>query len=852
MPFNNIPSLSSDITSPINSINRRQRSNTSPAQSLSALNGVHIHDAPFPHPPAPIIDHYYERPQLMQEGGWPDKHKPEAQPLDSTEGNPVTSLSASSSLHPRSLKREANSPVYLDRNTISLASSNNNSYFLSNESNSYLTRRVVQCNSDRIRSSDSDVTSISSQDENLNFKQQSSKYKIVFCSLFNANAGVFQDKVLISFILCCVPFYLGKLGNDPKIVNIKSRKKTLGQRNKWTHEETQALVRGCNKWKAIRDSEPELSKRSPGDLKDRFRTYFPDAYRKHYPNAKTHISSRVRSVDSNGNPLFGESAIRRERKQFSVEEDAALKRGYVQFGTAWSSIQKDPVLANRKATDLRDRFRNAFPEIYAAAGYKPRSRKASGSNVLDFLSDPNQQHGTFEAIDLSVYPPHPCRVMSHMHPTQYPLPSLDFLKAHGADAFSDFGIRLSNHQMPLREDLIPLDDPQLLVAPMSPAVPAHLTNMTPRPNITPRPNDTTPRPRKALTGTTAEELDAASVGSSEQAFLSLGPLPAKPPKSLHKTHSSMDLTQFSNLHLVDSSFNPATVPHHIRADLYSPTSTDYLDYGVLPTGPCSDTQFLQSVASKLSLRPGGSHGESGGDFEMVDSPILGHFEHDFNTGAALSDAEHWLRELDAASQTFPSGFDFSGFTNQNNFESPDGGSCGSSLISSDPSKDPMDDRVVYTGDGNKFHQSPPDCHSFTSQQSLSQPQPQLQPMSMTSPQLRELFLNSHYNEKNHNSSHEIMNQESRTDMDSSNFHAHQLEQPAHLYQHRHAQPMISEHSNQIASCPSLLASDLNPPMPCSPKSPISTSSAIRPSSSTSSASLISSPMSTQLDLLLNM
>ncbi|KAI9615825.1 hypothetical protein H4Q26_011075 [Puccinia striiformis f. sp. tritici PST-130] len=275
MPFNNIPSLSSDITSPINSINRRQRSNTSPAQSLSALNGVHIHDAPFPHPPAPIIDHYYER-------------------------NPVTSLSASSSLHPRSLKREANSPVYLDRNTISLASSNNNSYFLSNESNSYLTRRVVQCNSDRIRSSDSDVTSISSQDENLNFKQQSS--------------------------------------NDPKIVNIKVGRRPLdretnGRMKRHKHS------KGCNKfaigqWKAIRDSEPELSKRSPGDLKDRFR--------KHYPNAKTHISSRVRSVDSNGNPLFGESAIRRERKQFSVEEDAALKRGYVQFGTAWSSIQKIP------------------------------------------------------------------------------------------------------------------------------------------------------------------------------------------------------------------------------------------------------------------------------------------------------------------------------------------------------------------------------------------------------------------------------------------------------------------------------------------------------------------------------
>lgn len=41
----------------------------------------------------------------------------------------------------------------------------------------------------------------------------------------------------------------------------------------------------------------------------------------------------------------------------------------------WATIVKDPIFQeqNRRSTDLRDRFRNAFPELYQAAGYKPRN-----------------------------------------------------------------------------------------------------------------------------------------------------------------------------------------------------------------------------------------------------------------------------------------------------------------------------------------------------------------------------------------------------------------------------------------------------------------------------------------------
>ena len=57
-------------------------------------------------------------------------------------------------------------------------------------------------------------------------------------------------------------------------------------RHKWTADETQALADGCNKhgvgcWTMILD-DPEFSgrfvNRNAGDLKDRFRTYFSDAY----------------------------------------------------------------------------------------------------------------------------------------------------------------------------------------------------------------------------------------------------------------------------------------------------------------------------------------------------------------------------------------------------------------------------------------------------------------------------------------------------------------------------------------------------------------------------------------------
>ncbi|TFK83575.1 hypothetical protein K466DRAFT_665730 [Polyporus arcularius HHB13444] len=145
-------------------------------------------------------------------------------------------------------------------------------------------------------------------------------------------------------------------------------------------EETQMLVAGCNKWgvgnwkSILNDPDFRFDGRSPVDLKDRFRTYYPDAYRQHYPNAKTHLSTKVRSALPDGSSIF-EKTRSKKRRPFTEEEDRALKAGYDKHGTVWATIVKDPIFQaqNRRSTDLRDRFRNAFPDLYQAAGYKPRN-----------------------------------------------------------------------------------------------------------------------------------------------------------------------------------------------------------------------------------------------------------------------------------------------------------------------------------------------------------------------------------------------------------------------------------------------------------------------------------------------
>ncbi|KAK9448719.1 uncharacterized protein V1518DRAFT_418009 [Limtongia smithiae] len=235
-------------------------------------------------------------------------------------------------------------------------------------------------------------------------------------------------------------------------------------RTKWTDSETNDLLRGCNtygvgNWKKIlQDTQFTFNNRSAVDLKDRFRTYFPDEYRRLYPNATTHGGRRQRAPLPNALPKVN----RKERRSFTADEDARLLQGFLKHGPSWSKIQKDEDLNlyERRSTDLRDRFRNAFPEKYAAAGFKTRPKSSAGGSrqsrtapivqdtdsALDSLDnllngnaswvteDDHNSAGLFAASDL-----------------------VDNGSGNAADVFYDTGDHLGTSQLVGRDDKIPID-----------------------------------------------------------------------------------------------------------------------------------------------------------------------------------------------------------------------------------------------------------------------------------------------------------------------------------------------------------------------------------------------------------
>ncbi|KAI9703295.1 MAG: hypothetical protein M1836_007861 [Candelina mexicana] len=213
---------------------------------------------------------------------------------------------------------------------------------------------------------------------------------------------------------------------DPPSSSAVLERKTNGDkrpnarpRKKWSEEETKDLLQGVamfgvGNWKKIVAHRGfRFNGRSSVDLKDRFRTCCPEQYRQHLKSGRSiqadnekvdsftkQISSKPNSqheaLSDSGSPetpraprshrkkpedlvLLGidgpfPKAKRRERHPFTKTEDAALICGFKKYGSAWKLIQKDPSfsLHSRRATDLRDRFRNKYPKEYADAGYVAR------------------------------------------------------------------------------------------------------------------------------------------------------------------------------------------------------------------------------------------------------------------------------------------------------------------------------------------------------------------------------------------------------------------------------------------------------------------------------------------------
>lgn len=213
----------------------------------------------------------------------------------------------------------------------------------------------------------------------------------------------------------------------------RSRRKSLRVRKKWTEHETKYLLLGVKKhgvgrWTDIlEDPEFKFDGRTGVDLKDRFRTCCPielrgksqnslkggqssenptksvtvakpksglseniegdsSANRQHdtteTADASAQISQKSRSHRKKLADLaelgiegpFRESQ-RRERRPFSEEDDREILEGYTIYGPAWTRIQRDPRfhLHNRQPVDLRDRFRNKYPEKFRT-GHDPQAR----------------------------------------------------------------------------------------------------------------------------------------------------------------------------------------------------------------------------------------------------------------------------------------------------------------------------------------------------------------------------------------------------------------------------------------------------------------------------------------------
>ncbi len=170
-------------------------------------------------------------------------------------------------------------------------------------------------------------------------------------------------------------------------------------RRKWSDHETQNLIAGVRKhgvgrWKQILDDPVfEFSARSSVDLKDRYRVcHNNDAVSKFdvlptnsppepepAPEPEQATGSQEKDSAECPSPTKSHSEPvvsykpRRKRHAWTNLEDDNLLKGVAKHGFQWTAIHDDPELdlKHRRATDLRDRIRNRFPEGYKNAESKP-------------------------------------------------------------------------------------------------------------------------------------------------------------------------------------------------------------------------------------------------------------------------------------------------------------------------------------------------------------------------------------------------------------------------------------------------------------------------------------------------
>jgi hypothetical protein len=208
-----------------------------------------------------------------------------------------------------------------------------------------------------------------------------------------------------------------------------TKTKDAKKRNKWSEQETKDLLVGVSRfgignWKKILQcSDFAFNQRTAVDLKDRFRTCCPGeglklkikkTKRKSTPKdssaQESHPTTDLPIVSHGQTSSISDSQIpesstadsvpkksrletnkkgpvelakfgihapfvknkRRERREFTEKDDENLMKGFEKHTFSWHSMRDDADLgfSSRHPTDLRDRFRIRYPEIFAKAGYK--------------------------------------------------------------------------------------------------------------------------------------------------------------------------------------------------------------------------------------------------------------------------------------------------------------------------------------------------------------------------------------------------------------------------------------------------------------------------------------------------
>jgi hypothetical protein len=239
-----------------------------------------------------------------------------------------------------------------------------------------------------------------------------------------------------------------------------AKAKEAKKRNKWSEQETNDLLLGVSRfgignWKKILQcTDFTFHQRTAVDLKDRFRTCCPgeglklkirkrrnkdiDASTQEPspatapvtpPPIATSASHEMRVPEPSPEdtakvprPAFHKNAPaelakigihqpfvkskRRERREFTEQDDQNLMKGYEKHAFSWLSMKNDVELGffSRRSTDLRDRFRIRYPELFSKAGYKLKPKhelvlkeKEKEDILNQDLSSPGQRAATQKA-----------------------------------------------------------------------------------------------------------------------------------------------------------------------------------------------------------------------------------------------------------------------------------------------------------------------------------------------------------------------------------------------------------------------------------------------------------------------